>query len=205
MATFHDVLRRRRMVRQFDQRPLERELLDRILESARHAPSAGFSQGFDFVVLDEPEKVLRFWKTTDHPDFPNPPDFLSTAAPVIVLPLANKAAYLERYSQPDKEEFGLEDESLWPVPYWQLDTAMAVMLMLLTATDLGVGALYFGIFYGEEDALRELGVPEGYKPIGAIGLGHPATDESVDLTRFAKRRRKFDDMVHRNGWSSAAD
>jgi nitroreductase len=193
------------MVRQFDQRPLERDLLDRILESARHAPSAGFSQGFDFVVLDEPEKVLRFWKTTDHPDFPNPPDFLSTAAPVIVLPLASKAAYLERYSQPDKEEFGLADESLWPVPYWQLDTAMAVMLILLTATDLGVGALYFGIFYGEDDALRELGVPAGYKPIGAIGLGHPATDESVDLTRFAKRRRKFDDMVHRNGWSSAAD
>jgi nitroreductase len=205
MQTFQDVLRRRRMVRQFDQRPLERELLDRILESARHAPSAGFSQGFDFVVLDEPEAVSRFWKTTDHPDFPNPPDFLATAAPVIVLPLANKAAYLERYSQPDKEEFGLMDETLWPVPYWQLDTAMAVMLILLAATDLGVGALYFGIFYGEDDALRELGVPAGYKPIGAIGLGHPAADEAVDLTRFAKRRRKFDDMVHRNGWSSAAD
>jgi nitroreductase len=205
MATFQEVLRRRRMVRQFDQRPLERELLDRILESARHAPSAGFSQGFDFVVLDEPEAVSRFWKTTDHPDFPNPPDFLATAAPVIVLPLANKSAYLERYSQPDKEEFGLMDESLWPVPYWQLDTAMAVMLILLAATDLGVGAVYVGIFYGEEEALRELGVPVGYKPIGAIGLGHPATDEVVDLTRFAKRRRKFDDMVHRNGWSSSAD
>ncbi len=200
MSTFQDVLRRRRMVRQFDQRPLERELVDRILESARHAPSAGFSQGFDFVVLDEPEAVSRFWKTTDHPDFPNPADFLATAAPVIVLPLANKSAYLERYSQPDKEEYGLRDESLWPVPYWQLDTAMAVMLILLAATDLGVGALYFGIFYGEVEALRDLGVPAGYKPIGAIWLGHPAPDEAVDLTRFAKRRRKFDDMVHRNGW-----
>ena len=188
------------MVRKFDQRPLERELLDRVLETARHAPSAGFSQGFDFVVLDEPEAVARFWKTTDHPDFPNPPDFLATAPPVIVLPLANKGAYLERYSRPDKVEFGLMDESLWPVPYWQLDTAMAVMLVLLAATDLGVGAVYFGIFYGEEEALRELGVPEGHKPIGAIGLGHPAPDEVVDLTRFKERRRKFDDMIHRNGW-----
>ncbi|MFI5284201.1 MAG: nitroreductase family protein, partial [Candidatus Dormibacterales bacterium] len=80
------------------------------------------------------------------------------------------------------------------------DTAMAVMLILLAATDLGVGALYFGIFYGENEALRELGVPGGHKPIGAVGLGHPATDETVDLTRFAKRRRVFDDMVHRNGW-----
>ena len=89
---------------------------------------------------------------------------------------------------------------LWPVTYWQLDTAMAVMLILLAATDLGVGAVYFGIFYGEEEALRELGVPGGYKPIGAIGLGHPALDEVVDLTRFKERRRKFDDMVHLNGW-----
>jgi nitroreductase len=200
MSTFQEVLRRRRMVRQFDQRPLERELVDRILESARHAPSAGFSQGFDFVVLDEPDAVSRFWKTTDHPDFPNPPDFLATAPTVIVLPLANKAAYLERYSRPDKVEFGLMDEALWPVPYWQLDTAMAVMLILLAATDLGVGAVYFGIFFGEEKALRELGVPHDYKPIGAIGLGHPASDEAVDLTRFKERRRKFDDMIHRNGW-----
>ncbi|HXD81695.1 MAG TPA: nitroreductase family protein [Candidatus Acidoferrum sp.] len=200
MASFQEVLRRRRMVRRFDQRPLERELLDRILESARHAPSAGFSQGFDFVVLEEPEVVSRFWKTTDHPDFPNPPNFLATAPPAIVLPLANKAAYLDRYSRPDKEAFGLMDESLWPVPYWQLDTAMAVMLILLAATDLGVGAIYFGIFYGEDEALRELGVPQGYKPIGAIGLGHPAQDEVVDLTRFKERRRKADDMVHRNGW-----
>src|SRR5258708_18603127 len=157
MSTFQDVLRRRRMVRQFDQRPLERELVDRILESARHAPSAGFSQGFDFVVLDHPELVSRFWKTTDPPDFPNPPDFRATAAPVIVLPLANKEAYLERYSRPDKVAFGLMDETLWPVPYWQLDTAMAVMLILLAATDLGVGAVYFGVFFGEEWAFGGVG------------------------------------------------
>src|ERR1700686_5225238 len=104
MGTFQDVLRRRRMVRQFAQRPLERELVDRILESARHAPSAGFSQGFDFVVPAEPRAGSRFWKSEDPCAFPNPPDFLASAAPVIVLPLANKAAYRERYSQPDKEE-----------------------------------------------------------------------------------------------------
>ncbi|MHB8590062.1 MAG: nitroreductase family protein [Candidatus Dormibacteraceae bacterium] len=200
MATFQEVLRRRRMVRKFDRRPLEPELLDRVLESARHAPSAGFSQGFDFVVLDKPELLSRFWEITDDTAFPNPPDFAATAPTVIVLPLANKAAYLERYSRPDKQAFGLMDEALWPVPYWQLDTAMGVMLILLAATDLGVGALYFGFFHGEAEVLRELGVPEGHKPIGAIGLGHPAPDEVVDLSRFKERRRQLDDMVHRNRW-----
>jgi nitroreductase len=200
MATFQDVLRRRRMVRQFDQRPLEPELLDRILESARHAPSAGFSQGFDFVVVDQPDEVSRFWEVTDDPDFPNPPGFAANAAPVIVLPLADKAAYLERYSRPDKIAFGLTDEAAWPVKFWETDTAMAIMLILLAATDLGVGALYFGITHGEQEVLQALGVPEGRKLLGVIGLGHRASDEVVDLTRFKERRRKFDDMVHRNRW-----
>ncbi|MHB8612151.1 MAG: nitroreductase family protein [Candidatus Dormibacteraceae bacterium] len=194
------MLRRRRMVRKFDQRPLERELLDRILESARHAPSAGFSQGFDFVVLDEPRLVSRFWALTDDPAFPNPSEFAASAATVIVLPLANKGAYLERYSRPDKIAFGLTDEAAWPVKFWETDTAMAIMLILLAATDLGVGALYFGITHGEEEQLRELAVPEGHKLLGVIGLGHRASDEVVDLTRFKERRRQFDDMVHRNGW-----
>jgi nitroreductase len=200
VATFQEVLRRRRMVRQFSQRPIEPELLDRILESARHAPSAGFSQGFDFVVLDKPDLVSRFWEITDDPAFLNPPDFAATAPTVIVLPLANKAAYLERYSRPDKVAFGLMDEARWPVKFWETDTAMAIMLVLLAATDLDVGALYFGITHGEADILREVGVPEGHKLLGVIGLGHRASDEVVDLTRFKERRRQFDDMVHRNGW-----
>jgi nitroreductase len=188
------------MVRDFDRRPLEPALVDRILESARHAPSAGFSQGFDFVVLDEPKAVARFWELTDDPQFPNPDDFAATAPTVIVLPVANKAAYLERYSRPDKMAFGLMDESRWPVKFWEIDTAMAIMLMLLTATDLGVGALYFGITHGEADLLRELGVPPGGQLLGVIGLGHRAPGEEVDLSRFKERRRKFDDMVHRNRW-----
>jgi nitroreductase len=200
MATFQEVLRARRLVREYDQRPLEPELLDRILESARHAPSAGFSQGFDFVVLDQPGTVARFWELTDDPAFPNPDGFAATAPTAVVLPLANKAAYLERYSRPDKMAFGLMDESRWPVKFWEVDTAMAIMLMLLTATDLGVGALYFGITHGEADLLRELGVPDGSKLLGVLAFGHRAPGETVDLSRFKERRRKFEDMVHRNRW-----
>jgi nitroreductase len=189
------------MVRKFDQRPLDRELVDRIVESARHAPSAGFSQGFDFVVLDRRETVSRFLEVTDDPSFPNPPDFAASAPTVIVLPLTNKEAYLERYSRPDKVAFGLMDEARWPVPFWDVDTAMAIMLILLAATDLGIGALYFGLTEGmDATALRELGVPDGRKLLGVIGLGHPALDESFDPLKFKERRRKFANMVHRNKW-----
>jgi nitroreductase len=201
VSAFEELFRRRRMVRKFDQRPLDPELVDRIVESARHAPSAGFSQGFDFVVLDRPETVARFWEVTDDPAFPSPPDFEATAPTVIVLPLTNKAAYLERYSRPDKVAFGLTDEARWPVPFWDVDTAMAIMLILLAATDLGVGALYFGLTEGmDAPGLREFGVPDGRKLLGVIGLGHAAADEPFDPSRFKERRRKFDDMVHRNKW-----
>src|SRR5205085_12254606 len=66
---FSDVVRRRRMVRQFAQRPVQREVLERILDTARRGPSAGFSQGFEFVVLDAPEQVKACWTVTADPDF----------------------------------------------------------------------------------------------------------------------------------------
>src|SRR5581483_416891 len=67
---FQDLLRRRRMVREFKPDSIPRELLLQVLEVARHAPSAGFSQGFDFVVLDRPDEVSRFIALTQDPQFP---------------------------------------------------------------------------------------------------------------------------------------
>src|SRR5438270_1569298 len=155
---FHDVVRRRRMVRRFAQRPIEPEVLRRVLEAARHAPSAGFSQGFEFVVLTEPGELEWFERTTDDPNDPEPfPGRVSGVGPaVIVLPFANKAAYLERYSQPDKIEFGMDKEENWPVPFWTIDTGMAILLILLAAVDEGLGDWYFGITRGEDELLRKL-------------------------------------------------
>ena len=51
------------------------------------------------------------------------------------------------------------------------------MLILLTAVDLGLGALLFAIFAGEQDLMDALGVPAGYRPIGAIAVGHPSAGE----------------------------
>ena len=69
LVEFQEVVRRRRMVRQFAQRPVERGVLERIFDTARRGPSAGFSQGFEFVVLDTPEQVKAFWTETAHPEF----------------------------------------------------------------------------------------------------------------------------------------
>jgi nitroreductase len=195
---FREVVRRRRMVRRFDPRPVPAEVLDRILHSATRAPSAGFSQGLDLLVLEGPDAVRDFWLATADPRFDKP---YSTAEPaVIVLVLSDRQAYLDRYGAPDKAGLGMEVEEGWPVPYWDLDAAMAVMLLLLTAVDEGVGAWYFGVFHGAEALLADLGVPDGRRLIGAVALGWPpAGDRSTGSAR-SRPRRPLDQVVHRGRW-----
>ncbi|HSS09807.1 MAG TPA: nitroreductase family protein, partial [Acidimicrobiales bacterium] len=166
---FQDALRRRKMCRSFADRPVDAALLDRILTNARRAPSAGFSQGWAFVVLEGQSQTRMFWDYTTDESWQADPDWPGLLrAPIIILPLADKQTYLDRYSEPDKAKFGLGDERKWPVPFWIVDTAFATMAMLLTAADSGLGALFFGIARGEQELLASLGVPSGYQPIGAV-------------------------------------
>jgi nitroreductase len=194
----HEVVRRRRMVRHFDPRPLSGEVLDRILHSATRAPSAGFSQGLDLLVLEGPEAVRGFWRATADPRFATP--YSSAEPPVIVLVLSDKQAYLDRYRAPDKAGLGMDTEEGWPVPYWDMDAAMAVMLMLLAAVDEGIGAWWFGVFHGAGALLRDLGVPEGRRLVGAVALGHPAAGDRPGGSARTRPRRPLDQIVHRGRW-----
>jgi nitroreductase len=197
---FAQLVQQRRMVRAFDRRPIDADVLERILDAARRAPSAGNSQGWGFVVL-EGSDTSRFWDVTLPESrrsafrFPRLLD-----APVIVLPLADKGAYLARYAEPDKAHTGLSDEDRWPVPYWQIDTAFAAMLLLLAAEDEGLGALFFGVFRDSDRLLTELGVPERLELIGAIALGHRADEDEVAGRSADRERRPLDEVVHRGTW-----
>jgi nitroreductase len=197
---FADVVRHRRMVRRFDQRPVPRDVMDRILDRGRRAPSAGFSQGLELLVLDTRETVAEFWAITRDPEFPWEDDEIAVGPTALVLPLPDKARYIERYSQPDKIGFGMDDEANWPVRFWDIDAAMASMLMLLAAVDEGLGGWYFGIVHGERELLDRFGVPPGLRPIGIIGLGFAAADEEPTGSWTKRRRRPFEEQIHRNGW-----
>ena len=192
-------MRRRRMVRRFDPRPIPAEVLGRILHSATRAPSAGFSQGLDLLVLEGGDAVRSFWRATANPRFDRP--YSTAEPPAIVLVLSDKQAYLDRYGAPDKAGLGMDTEEGWPVPYWDMDAAMAVMLMLLTATDEGVGAWWFGVFHGAEALLRDLGVPEGRRLVGAVALGWPAPDDRPSGSAVTRPRRPTGEVVHRGRWA----
>jgi nitroreductase len=199
---FRDVVRRRRMVRRYDARPVDPAVVDRMLEHAVHAPSAGFSQGWAFLRLDDPEDVERFWQTTSPADTGDASDWLAgmRTAPVVIVPLSNKDAYLDRYAQPDKG-WTDRDESRWPAPYWHIDTGMATLLILQTAVDEGLGACFFGIPPERVDAFRDaFGVPPDHTPIGAITVGHRAEDPGSRGSAARRARRTPDEVVHRGRW-----
>jgi nitroreductase len=196
---FSEVVRRRRMVRTYDpDRPIPPEVVRRLLDHAIRAPSAGFSQGWAFLVLESPQDRDRFWAVTGGQDSGG--RWLSgmRKAPLIIVPHAHKDAYLNRYAEPDKG-WADRDEARWPVPYWHIDTGMAGLLILLTAVDEGLGACFFGIPPEVTAAYREaFGVPEGLDPIGAITVGYPAKDwRSPSLKRG---RRGADQVAHYGRW-----
>jgi nitroreductase len=120
-------------------------------------------------------------------------------APLLVVPLSHKAAYLERYAEPDKG-WTDRDESRWPVPYWDVDTGMAALLMLLTAVDEGLAACFFGVPPERIAAFREaFGVPAAYTPIGCVSVGYEGTEDTRSPS-LRRGRRGLDEVVHRGRW-----
>lgn len=205
MVEFVEVVRSRRMTRAFDDRPIEPGVIEGLVELAARAPSAGKTQGWHLVVLEGADTAL-FWDSTlpvVKRDSFRWKRLLN--APVIALPLADAKAYVERYAEPDKAQTGLgSGASAWPVPYWTIDTSMAVMTLLLAAEDVGLGALFFGVFRGERELRQRLGIPGGLELLGAIALGHPAplTDDAASGRgrSAARERRRAVQIMHRGRW-----
>lgn len=198
---FQDVVRRRRMVRRYTADPVAPTQLDRILSNAVRAPSAGFSQGWSFLVLDTPEQVARYWDIFTGDAEWEADGWLRgmRTAPVLILPCSSKAAYLSRYAEPDKG-WTDQDEARWPMPFWHMDTAMAVLLMLQTAVDEGLGACYFGIPPNHDAQVREtFGIPPDWDPIGVVSVGHPDTGGAQGSPR-RRARIPMEQVVHRGHW-----
>lgn len=200
---FDEIVRRRRMVRRYSSEPVPAELIDRLMRNAVRAPSAGFSQGWAFLVLDQPDDVAAFWRATTPANRAAEPDAWlrgMSAAPVVIVPLSSKQIYLDRYAEADKG-WTDRDEARWPVPYWHVDTGMASLMMLLTAVEEGLGACFFGVPGGRVSALRAaFGIPEEYTPVGAITVGYPAPNERSAGSGTSRTLREPEEVVHRGRW-----
>ena len=195
------------MVRSFRKDPVTPELVERLVDLASRAPSAGKTQGWHFLVLQDGE-TSKFWDTT------LPTEKRASFkwkhlldAPIIGLVFADSAAYVARYSEPDKSSTGLgASESSWPTPYWTVDASFATMTLLLAAHDAGLGALFFAVFSGEAELRKLLGVPSDLQLIGAVAMGWPLTQElsaggsSEKGLSASRKRRTPSQITHFGKW-----
>jgi nitroreductase len=201
-VNFEEVVRRRRMVRSFTDEPVAPEVVDRILDAARRGPSAGYSQGVEFVVVTDRDTRLamaapagEILAKSGHHNF-------VAQAPVHVVICVSPEMYRARYREPDKQKVIADwtEDELWQVPFWYTDAGAAMMLLLLAAVNEGIAAVFVG---GEGDVYRELlGIPEEYLPIGAALLGHEARDARSfgDVSSARRPRRPLSEIVHRERW-----
>jgi nitroreductase len=175
------------MIRSYDpDRPVPRDDLDMLLNLAIRAPSAGHTQGWQFLVLDDITSRSRFWAVTADEE---EDDWLRRmrTAPALVLCFSDKRAYLDRYAEPDKGWID-RDEARWPIPYWHVDTGMAAMILLLAAHDAGYAACFFGIPGPSwPDVAAAFDVPERLAPVGVVALGYAAPDVRSPSLRRGRR------------------
>lgn len=205
-----------RMVRSFTSAGIDRAALDRVLEAGRRAPAAGnTAEGRAFVVLDVDDEgggppgagggPARYWDVAlpagDRREAFGWPGLLR--APVLVVVCVRPDAWAARYAEGDKGRATTlgRGPAAWPQPFWWIDGGLAIEAMLLAARAEALGACLFGLFEREVDVLAALAVPDGWRGVGVVALGHPdPAGEGVEGRSAARLRPSLDEVVHRGGW-----
>jgi nitroreductase len=197
---FQEVVRRRRMVRRFEDRPVPEDALERILDAASRAPSAGFSQGQRVVVVTDAaarRRIGDFCQEGDPEYVEHWGRWISTCGAQLV-PCVSEAVYHRRYQEPDKMDPG-GTEIGWPIPYWWVDVGCTVENILLAAVDEGLGAGFSG---AEEEGIAGiralLGIPEEFVPVGVIPIGYPLPD--VKSPSLKRGKVPMEDFARREHW-----
>ena len=192
----------RRMVRHYRPDPVPREVVERIVETVRSAPSAGYSQGQRLLVLTEPEARAASARILGPGRDGEALEPWFDTAPVHVLVCTREDDYHDRYREPDKLQDG--DEIEWPVPYWFVDAGAALMLLLLAAVDEGLAAGVSGVPLDAADELRSVfDIPEDVSIVVVVTLGRAAPDPgwSAVTSRRTQRRRQASELVRWERWS----
>jgi nitroreductase len=171
-----DAIRARRNVRRFEDRPIDRADLERILDAGRRAPSAKNRQWWDAVVCTDRQQLQDLsgvWTSAGH---------VATSAATVVLIIE------------DTDDARLAN-------LVQLDLGQAIMSMMIAAADLGIGSGHASVGPGEqvqELARTVLGHPEGRRAAFMVAFGYPAERPLAPIEKMD--RRPLDEVVHYDRW-----
>jgi nitroreductase len=195
---FDEVIRKRRMVRNYTPDPVPPEAVDRIVDAGLRAPSAGYSQGMGFVVVTEAATRKSIATLAEEEEYVASgfAPWISTAPAHIVITVS-ESIYRERYREPDK--LGPDGAEIdWPVPYWWVDAGAAMMAVLLAAVSEGLAAGFLGV-HSIRDLAALLDIPEHHSPIGVVTIGYPLPDRRSGSLARGKRPRAA--IVHQERWT----
>ncbi len=197
----------RRDIRRFRDEPIPEETLERVIDAAHHAPSVGFSQPWDFVVVRDPETKAE------------------------IEAIASRAIDAARaaYEQPRRSQFGrLKLEGIEDAPVNVCvtcdptrgephvlgrnsmrrtdvySTCLAVQNLWLAARAEGIGVGWVSFLYPSE--VREvLDIPPHVKPVAYLCVGYPESfpEEPILQTEGWRDRLELDDLVHLEGWEGS--
>jgi nitroreductase len=175
MQELDKVIRKRKMIRKYDQsREVPEKIINKLIDNASRAPSAGHTQVQEFIVIKNPstKRKLRLVSVNQEQ---------VEEAPVLIVVCSNTSRSIGRYGERGKEFYSI------------IDGAFASMLILLTATNEGLGASFVGAF-NDEKVSEILGLPEHVRPIGIIALGYPG-EKPARLKRIQRAK-----LVHYERW-----
>src|SRR5829696_165328 len=166
---FDEVIRKRKMVREYDQdKQISDKIIMKLIRNAHRAPSAGHTQVQEFIIIKDHAIKKKLRKAAVSQEYVE-------NAPVLIAVCSNTSRSISRYGSRGKQFYSI------------IDGAFASMLILLTAVNEGIGACFVGAF--DDNKVSEiLELPTYVKPIGIIALGYPAEDPSkfkrIDISKL---------------------
>lgn len=184
---FKELVRKRKSIVLFSDKPVEREKLNSLFESARWAPSSFNEQPWRFLYAEK-ENEYEFKNFVSAINDHNRK--WASKAPVLILSIAK--TNLSHIDHQNKYAF--------------YDVGQAVAMLALQATDLGLYLRQMAGFH-PEIARQNLSIPDGYEPVSMIALGYPGevsedTDERLAWKQNHKRTRKpLSEIVKSGSWN----
>lgn len=146
----YEAIKRRYSVRSYRAKAVPEEVLKRVLEAARLAPSASNRQDYKFVVVREAEKRKELARAANYQSFVG-------EAPVVIVAVSLNPGRIMSCE----------------VPAYAVDLAIAIDHITLVAVEEGLGTCWIGAF-SQEEVKKILDIPEKYKVAALLALGFPA-------------------------------
>lgn len=166
------VITERVSVRRFKDEPVAREVIEKLIEAARWAPSAGNLQPWFFYVVTDPGRRRCLAAAALNQGF-------IAAAPVVIVVCAEPTRSAQYYGERGRHLYCIQD------------TAAATQNILLAATAYGLGSCWVGAF--DENQVRQcVGIPAEQRPVALVALGYPeAFPEKRPGRRSLEEIRKY--------------